>query len=258
MEFSSEVARRLKEQIQENENKPRKIKKIIKYPDTKVLENSAKHDFLENLKKKTFPTPVNLQCAMSKRSRSTRGQASSSREETIEEKVRKFGLFDNENHQMNYNNIVRRFIHSGDVVAWEFLSNKVQTELYIIETLPNHHGSMSGHAYLSRDDCFTVLINHPTLSFPSLVFIPSIKLMFALSTRLLACSTWIAFGGNTYDLDSIWEEMDKNSTLHKFQYQRSTQWLETASQSMATASGGSSDGVRILVTVSEVADSKET
>ncbi|GKE41288.1 hypothetical protein Tco_1464693 [Tanacetum coccineum] len=62
--------------------------------------------------------------AMSKRSRSTRGQASSSREETIEEKVRKFGLFDNENHQMNYNNIVRRFIHSGDVVAWEFLSNK--------------------------------------------------------------------------------------------------------------------------------------
>ncbi|GJW67948.1 hypothetical protein Tco_0122372 [Tanacetum coccineum] len=54
MEFSSEVTRRLKEQLQENENKPRKIEKITKYPDTKVLENSAKHDFLENLEKKTL------------------------------------------------------------------------------------------------------------------------------------------------------------------------------------------------------------
>ncbi|GKA06287.1 hypothetical protein Tco_0685511 [Tanacetum coccineum] len=62
MEFFSEVARRLKEQIQENENKPRKIEKITKYLDTKVLENNTKHDFLENLKKKTFPTPANLLC----------------------------------------------------------------------------------------------------------------------------------------------------------------------------------------------------
>ncbi|GKC09419.1 hypothetical protein Tco_1001029 [Tanacetum coccineum] len=62
MEFSSEVARRLKERIKENDNKPRKIEKIIKYPDTKVLENSAKHNFLENLEKKTFPTPANLLC----------------------------------------------------------------------------------------------------------------------------------------------------------------------------------------------------
>ncbi|GKC48403.1 hypothetical protein Tco_1066125 [Tanacetum coccineum] len=56
--------------------------------------------------------------------RSTRGQASSSYEETMEEKVRKFRLFDNENHQMNHNNLVGRFIHSEDVVDWEFLSNK--------------------------------------------------------------------------------------------------------------------------------------
>nr|GEV56513.1 hypothetical protein [Tanacetum cinerariifolium] len=39
-----------------------KIEKITKYPDTKVLENSAKHNFLENLEKKTFPTPANLLC----------------------------------------------------------------------------------------------------------------------------------------------------------------------------------------------------
>ncbi|GKE59765.1 hypothetical protein Tco_1510132 [Tanacetum coccineum] len=62
IEFSSEVSIRLKERIKENENKPRKIEKITKYPDTKVLENSAKHNFLENLKKKTFPTPANLLC----------------------------------------------------------------------------------------------------------------------------------------------------------------------------------------------------
>ncbi|GJV78038.1 zinc finger, CCHC-type containing protein [Tanacetum coccineum] len=45
MEFSLEVVTRLKERIKENENKPRKIKKITKYPDIKVLKNSAKHDF---------------------------------------------------------------------------------------------------------------------------------------------------------------------------------------------------------------------
>ncbi|GJW21358.1 zinc finger, CCHC-type containing protein [Tanacetum coccineum] len=60
MEFSSEVTRRLKKRIKENENKPRKIEKITKYPDTKVLENNAKHEFLENLKKKVFPTPANF------------------------------------------------------------------------------------------------------------------------------------------------------------------------------------------------------
>ncbi|GJR64304.1 hypothetical protein Tco_0010369 [Tanacetum coccineum] len=42
--------------------KPRKIEKITKYPDTKVLENSDKHNLLENLEKKTFPTPANLLC----------------------------------------------------------------------------------------------------------------------------------------------------------------------------------------------------
>ncbi|GJU04714.1 hypothetical protein Tco_1121144 [Tanacetum coccineum] len=127
MEFSSEVVRRLKERIKENENKPRKIEKITKYPDTKVLENSVKRDLLENLEMETFPTSTNLLCirhAMSKRARSTRGQASLSREETMEEKVRKFGWFDNGNHQMNYNNLVGRSIHSEDVVDSEFLSNK--------------------------------------------------------------------------------------------------------------------------------------
>ncbi|GJS70266.1 hypothetical protein Tco_0703107 [Tanacetum coccineum] len=192
MEFSSEVARRLKEKIKENKNKPRKIEKITRYLDTEVLENSAKCDLFKNLEKKTFPTPTNLLCvrhvriipsdppqprkntlgfepgkkanqshhkpsnfltiqplvqsnatfvdqepikrdssphnsfihAMSKRARSTRGQAFSSRDETLEEKVRKFGLFDNETHQMNYNNLAGRSIHSEDVVDWEFLSNK--------------------------------------------------------------------------------------------------------------------------------------
>ncbi|GKA83096.1 hypothetical protein Tco_0789844 [Tanacetum coccineum] len=59
MEFSSEVARRLKERIKEKDNKPKKIEKITKYLDTKVVENSAKHNFLENLEKKTFPTHAN-------------------------------------------------------------------------------------------------------------------------------------------------------------------------------------------------------
>ncbi|GKB12232.1 hypothetical protein Tco_0846155 [Tanacetum coccineum] len=60
------------------------------------------------------------------------------------------------------------------------------------------------------------------------------------------------------DLDSIWEETDEITTLHEFQYLKSIQWLEMASQFLVTASRGSSDGVRILVTTLKVADSKET
>ncbi|GKC46498.1 hypothetical protein Tco_1064220 [Tanacetum coccineum] len=52
-----------------------------------------------------------------------------------------------------------------------------------------------------------------------------------------ACaSTWMAFGGNTRDLDSICEETDKNSTLHEIGYQKGIQTVETASQFLATAS----------------------
>nr|GEU30525.1 hypothetical protein [Tanacetum cinerariifolium] len=61
---------------------------------------------------------------MCKRARNTRRQASSSREETMQEKVRKFRLFDYEDHQMNYDNLVGRSIYLEDVIDWEFLSNK--------------------------------------------------------------------------------------------------------------------------------------
>ncbi|GJY09773.1 hypothetical protein Tco_0377958 [Tanacetum coccineum] len=51
----------------------------------------------------------------------------------MEEKVRKFRLFDYEYHQMNYDNLAGRSIHPGDVVDWEFLSNKVEREMYLVE-----------------------------------------------------------------------------------------------------------------------------
>ncbi|GJS90084.1 hypothetical protein Tco_0772720 [Tanacetum coccineum] len=56
----------------------------------------------------------------------------------MEEKVRKFRLFDNEDHQINYNTLTRRSIHFGDVVDWEFLSNKglAQSFLDSINTDP--------------------------------------------------------------------------------------------------------------------------
>nr|GEU46226.1 zinc finger, CCHC-type [Tanacetum cinerariifolium] len=71
-----------------------------------------------------YPTIVDPQSEMRKRARNTKGKASSSCEETMEEKVRKFGLFDYEDHQMNYDNLAGCSIHPGDVVDWEFLSNK--------------------------------------------------------------------------------------------------------------------------------------
>ncbi|GJU52708.1 reverse transcriptase domain-containing protein [Tanacetum coccineum] len=145
MEFSSEVIRRLKERIKENENKPKKIIRITRYPYTEVLENNTIHDFLENPEKNTFPNPTNLLyvryvrtitlnppqpqkntfglkprkktnqshhnpsdylTAMSKRARSTRGHASSSCDEIIEEKefLSKKGLAQSFFNSINTNN----------------------------------------------------------------------------------------------------------------------------------------------------------
>nr|GEU43428.1 alpha/beta hydrolases superfamily protein [Tanacetum cinerariifolium] len=70
----------------------------------------------EKVKDKTCLVAQASSEAMSKRAKSIMGQASSSREETMEEKVHRFGVFDNGNHQMNYNNLGGRSIHSGDVV----------------------------------------------------------------------------------------------------------------------------------------------
>ncbi|GKE34573.1 hypothetical protein Tco_1453895 [Tanacetum coccineum] len=52
---------------------------------------------------------------MSKRQRSTRGQPSSSHEVSIEEKVRRLRVFENETHQMQFETLARRCIHSGDI-----------------------------------------------------------------------------------------------------------------------------------------------
>ncbi|GJY80076.1 hypothetical protein Tco_0492827 [Tanacetum coccineum] len=78
------------------------------------------------------------------------------------------------------------------------------------------------------------------------------------TSEVLVSYTLMAFGGNTHELDSIWEETDEITTLYEFQYQKSIQLRETASRSIATASGGSNNDVRILVTSSEAANSKET
>ncbi|GJW26182.1 retrotransposon ORF1 [Tanacetum coccineum] len=52
MKFSSKVARRLKQRIKENENKPRKIEKITKYPDTKEEKGN-----LGNINSNPHPQP---------------------------------------------------------------------------------------------------------------------------------------------------------------------------------------------------------
>ncbi|GKA17499.1 hypothetical protein Tco_0697336, partial [Tanacetum coccineum] len=58
MEFSSKVTQRLKEHIKENKNKPRKIKKITRYPDTEDLEPINDHKFSETLTKEVLPSFV--------------------------------------------------------------------------------------------------------------------------------------------------------------------------------------------------------
>nr|GEU63862.1 hypothetical protein [Tanacetum cinerariifolium] len=59
-----------------------------------------------------------------KRPRSTRGQSSTSQEISMEEKIQRFRVFENGVHQLNYDTLTRRPIHSGDVIDWEFLARQ--------------------------------------------------------------------------------------------------------------------------------------
>nr|GEX93367.1 hypothetical protein [Tanacetum cinerariifolium] len=61
---------------------------------------------------------------ISKRPRSTRGQSFTSQEISLEEKIQRFKVFENEVHQLNYDTLARRLIHSGDVIDWEFLAQQ--------------------------------------------------------------------------------------------------------------------------------------
>ncbi|GKC74771.1 hypothetical protein Tco_1120654 [Tanacetum coccineum] len=61
---------------------------------------------------------------MSKRARSTRGQSSISQEVSLEEKIRRFRVFENGMHQMRHDALARRPIHSGDIIDWEFLASQ--------------------------------------------------------------------------------------------------------------------------------------
>nr|GEW69426.1 hypothetical protein [Tanacetum cinerariifolium] len=62
----------------------------------------------------------------------------------------------------------------------------------------------------------------------------NITLMTSLNYDIVAMmgvfSIWKAFGGNTHDLGSFEEEMDKTTDLHQHLLRISTQWLEKASQ----------------------------
>nr|GEW38766.1 hypothetical protein [Tanacetum cinerariifolium] len=70
-------------------------------------------------------------------------------------------------------------------------------------------------------------------------------LFIGMGRNALSCvSTWMDFGGNTRNLDSIWEERDKIATLHE-----ETQKLSTDCGDGVRISGdgvrNSSDAVRI-------------
>ncbi|GKB97514.1 hypothetical protein Tco_0983651 [Tanacetum coccineum] len=75
---------------------------------------------------------------MSKRARSTRGQSSTSQEVSLEEKIRRFGVFKNGVHQMHHDALTRHPIHPGDVIDWEFLASQVPIEKLVCEILLLH------------------------------------------------------------------------------------------------------------------------
>ncbi|GJV88910.1 hypothetical protein Tco_1532848 [Tanacetum coccineum] len=111
---------------------------------------------------------------MSKRARTgkgTRGQASSSQEPTIKDKVCKFGVFDNDTHQGYYDTFSRHPIHPESVIDWAFpyplcsvacrvgLYSEEQSRLSSImsglrrgETIKDEHVLMQFWPYIGDDD----------------------------------------------------------------------------------------------------------
>ncbi|GJW94251.1 hypothetical protein Tco_0173923 [Tanacetum coccineum] len=62
---------------------------------------------------------------MRKRARhgkNTRGQSSSSQEISLEDKIRKFRVFDNDAQQMHYDTLATRYIHSRSFIDWALLA----------------------------------------------------------------------------------------------------------------------------------------
>ncbi|GJZ48763.1 zinc finger, CCHC-type containing protein [Tanacetum coccineum] len=134
MQLSSEVTRGLKEKIREEGSRIRKFEKITKYPDIET---------------------------MSKRQRITRGQSSLSQEVSIEEKVRRLGV-----HQLNYETLARRPIHSGDVIDWEFLApqNLDQAFFNSISTDP-FSGPQWGNLFRVNEPVYQELVREFFASF---------------------------------------------------------------------------------------------
>ncbi|GJU15627.1 hypothetical protein Tco_1143593, partial [Tanacetum coccineum] len=160
MQLSSEVTRGLKEKIREEGSRIRKIKKITKYPDIET---------------------------MSKRKRSTRRQSSSSQEVSIEEKFRRLGVFKNRVHQLNYDTLARRPIHSGDVIDWEFLARQNLDQAFFnsISTDP-FSGPQWGNLFRVNEPVYQELVRE---FFASFEFDASPCRENATLSRLRDCNT---------------------------------------------------------------------
>ncbi|GJV21634.1 hypothetical protein Tco_1370654 [Tanacetum coccineum] len=96
---------------------------------------------------------------MSKRQRSTRGQPSSSYEIFIEEKVRRLGVFEDGVHQMHFDTLSRRCIHSGNVIDWEFLAhNNLEQEFFNFICTDPFSGPQWGNLFRINEPIYRELV----------------------------------------------------------------------------------------------------
>ncbi|GKB09022.1 hypothetical protein Tco_0837334 [Tanacetum coccineum] len=115
MQLPSKVVGKLKEEIRMEENRAKNIEKITRYVHT-IFPS------LPLMTKSTFGFKPG-KGTMSKRARNTRGQSSSSREVSLEERIRGFGIFDDGVHQMHNDTLSMHPIYSENVFDWEFIAN---------------------------------------------------------------------------------------------------------------------------------------
>ncbi|GJV87449.1 hypothetical protein Tco_1531387 [Tanacetum coccineum] len=128
MQLSLEVIVKLREEIRVEENRVKKIEKITRYPDTVHLEPLSDCKSSETLTKKASSDAPKFMPTMSKRPRNTRGQPSSSREVSLEEKFRRFGIFDNGVQQMHHDTLATRPIHPRNANLFQ-INERVYREL---------------------------------------------------------------------------------------------------------------------------------
>ncbi|GKD07584.1 hypothetical protein Tco_1187269 [Tanacetum coccineum] len=104
-------------------------------------------------------SPKGTMCKRTRTGKSTRGQSFTQRELSAKDKVREFGVFNNDVHQGNFYNIEKLPIHPGDIINWAFLATHgLANELFKSINTDPFTGSQWAHLFQINEPVYKELV----------------------------------------------------------------------------------------------------